>query len=76
MSTLHTQQRQREAQWVLDQIASVNPYNRQQANSKEEFYIYQAGFLASYLNSLMREDLFIQKRFLKHLDSLKSPKRP
>lgn len=74
MGTLHTQQRQREAQWVLDQIASVNPYNRQQANSKEEFYIYQAGFLAAYLNSLMREDVFIQKRFLKHIDQIKSPK--
>lgn len=74
MATLHTQQQQREAQWVLDQIASVNPYNRQQANRLDEFYIYQAGFLASYLNSLMREDPYIQKRFLKHIDKIKSPK--
>jgi hypothetical protein len=70
------QEQQRYAQWLLDQVAQVNPYNRQQANSKEEFYIYQSGFLASYLVSLMREDPFIQRRFIRHLDTLKSPKRP
>jgi LAS superfamily LD-carboxypeptidase LdcB len=74
MGTLSTQQQQREAQWLLEQVAKVNPYNRQQANSKEEFYIYQSGFLASYLVSLMREDHFIQQRFLRHLDKIKSPK--
>ena len=69
-----TTEQQRYAQWVLDQVASVNPYNRQQANSKEQFYIYQSGFLAAYLMSLMREDPYIQRRFTKHIQDVKLPK--
>jgi hypothetical protein len=74
MSALSKQQQHSYAQWVLDQVAQINPYNRQQTNRKDEFYIYQAGFLASYLCSLMREDPYIQKRFSRHLDKIKSPK--
>ena len=60
----------RRAQWVLDQVGEQNPYNRQGENNTEQYYIYQAGFLAAYLASLMREDPFIQKRFLRHLQRL------
>jgi hypothetical protein len=69
-----TTEQQRYAQWVLDQVASVNPYNRQQANSKEQFYIYQSGFLAAYLMSLMREDPYIQRRFSDHIKKTNQPK--
>ncbi len=65
-----TPQQQREAEWLLDQIARVNPYNRQAANSLEQYYIYQSGFLAAYLSSLMREDPFIRKRFSKHIAAI------
>ena len=70
-----TTEQQRHAQWVLDQVAMVNPYNRQGTNSKEQFYIYQSGFLAAYLMSLMREDPYIQKRFTRHIQAVKPPKR-
>jgi hypothetical protein len=69
-----TTEQQRYAQWVLDQVASVNPYNRQQANSREQFEIYQSGYLAAYLSSLMREDPFIQRRFSNHIHKNKQPK--
>lgn len=65
-----TRQQQANAQWVLDQIARLNPYNKQQANRLNEFYIYQSGFLAAYLASLMAEDPYIRKRFSKHLADL------
>ena len=58
------------AQWVLDQIARQNPYNRQQSNRLSEFYIYQSGFLAAYLASLMAEDPYIRKRFSRHIDKI------
>lgn len=57
---------------VLEQIAGTNPYNRFNENKKTEFYIYQSGFLAAYLASLMREDPFVYKRFQAHVESLKS----
>lgn len=69
-----TREQQRTAQWVLDQVASVNPYNRLNANSDREFTIYQSGFLAAYLASLMQEDPFIMKRFTRHIDKCNRPK--
>ena len=64
------------AEWVFDQVANVNPYNRQGLNIKNEFYLYQAGFLAAYLASLMREDPWIQRRFARHLNKVNSAKKP
>ena len=69
-----TREQQRTAQWILDQVASVNPYNRQNANSNREFAIYQSGFLAGYLASLMQEDPFIMKRFIRHIEQCRKPK--
>ena len=62
------------AQWVLDQVASVNPYNRQNANTGRESAIYQSGFLAGYLASLMKEDPYIMKRFIRHIEQCPKPK--
>ncbi len=51
------------ALWILDQIGTVNPYNKQGANAKSEYYIYNMGWLASYLASMMIEDPWEKKRF-------------
>ena len=58
--------------WILEQVGTVNPYNRQGSNLKSEFYIYNMGFLASYLASLMEEDPWMAKRFEKHIKSQKN----
>jgi hypothetical protein len=55
------------ANWVLDQIGQINPYNRQGTNSKSEYYIYESGFLAAYLSSLMLNDPWERKRFEQHI---------
>jgi hypothetical protein len=57
--------------WILEQIGTVNPYNRQGANAKGEYYIYEGGFLAAYLASLMEEDPWIRRRFEQHIKSKK-----
>jgi hypothetical protein len=60
------------AYWILDQVGTVNPYNRQGENSKSEYYIYEQGFLAAYLASLMLEDPWHVKRFERHIKSKKT----
>jgi hypothetical protein len=62
------------AQYLLDQIAATNPYRKQSQNKPQEFQIYQAGFLAAYLASLMQEDPWILKRFEQHIEKLKNRK--
>ena len=69
-----TREQQPTAQWILDQVASVNPYNRQNANSDREFAVYQSGFLAGYMSSLMLEDPFIMKRFIRHIEQCRRSK--
>lgn len=61
---------------ILDQIAEINPYNRQGENRKSEYYIYNMGFLASYLGSLMEQDPFIYKQFRHHCANTKTKKIP
>ena len=55
------------AQWITDMVGQTNPYGRGQANRKSEYYIYQMGFLASYMASLMEEDPFVARRFAQHI---------
>ena len=62
-----SKQQEEFAKWILEQVGSSNPYGRAFANKKSEYYIYQSGFLASYLASLMQEDPFIAQRFKKHI---------
>ena len=67
-----TKQQQDMANWVLDQVGSVNPYNRQSSNSKDQYNLYQGGFVAAYLASLMLEDPWVLKRFEQHIKSKKT----
>lgn len=60
--------------WILAITGTVNPYNRSGQNVKSEFYLYQMGFLASYLASLMEEDPFVARRFKKHVESKQRPR--
>ena len=66
-----TKQQKDMANWVLDQVGSVNPYNRQNENLDKEYAIYQSGFLAAYLASLMLTDPWEMKRFEQHIKSKK-----
>lgn len=56
------------AEWIIESVSRVNPYNRTGANSKTEFYIYNMGYLASYLASMMEQDPYIAKKFARHVD--------
>lgn len=67
------EQQQQLSQWILDQVATVNPYNRLGQNIKSEYQLYQSGYLAAYLASLMREDPWIQKRFAAHVRQQHGP---
>ena len=63
-----TNKQQQLAHQILREVASVNPYNKTAANAKQEYNIYQGGFLAGYLASLMEQDPFVYKRFIKHIE--------
>ena len=52
--------------WILDVTAQINPYKRQLQNAKSEYYIYNMGYIASFLASKMQEDPFIAREFYKH----------
>ena len=67
-----TKQQKATAHWVLDQVSEVNPYNRQGDNRKSEYNIYQSGFIAAYLASLMQEDPWMRKRFEQHIKDKKA----
>ena len=62
---------QDQAKWILEQVGSVNPYGRGRENLKNEYNIYQGGFLAAYLASLMLEDPWIARRFKQHIENQK-----
>ena len=65
----------RQAKEVLDTVAQVNPYRRDQLNQKSEFYLFQMGFLAAYLASVFRDDPLRRRDFIRHIESLRYPKR-
>ncbi len=67
-----TKQQKDMANWVLEQVGSVNPYNRQGVNAKDQYNIYQSGFVAAYLASLMLEDPWMRKRFEQHVKGKKA----
>ena len=60
--------------WILETASTINPYRRQAANMKSEYYIHQMAFLASYLASLMAEDPYIAQRFKRHVKSVQDSK--
>lgn len=63
-----TAEHRRRTNHILETVGQVNPYNRSGQNLKNEFYIYNMGFLAAYLASLSEEDPFILRRFVKHVE--------
>lgn len=65
----------RTADWIIESVAEVNPYNRTGANAKSEYLIYNMGYLAAYLASMMEEDPFIAKRFKRHVESNREQQR-
>ena len=67
-----TKQQTDMANWILDQVGSVNPYNRQGENSVNEYNLYQGGFVAAYLASLMIADPWERKRFEQHVKRKKT----
>ncbi len=60
---------------ILSLAGMTNPYNRSGANSKSEYYIYQMGYLASYLASLCEEDPFVYRKFKTHCEEQLERKR-
>ena len=66
-----TKQQRDLANWILEQVGSVSPYNRQGENNKDQYNIYQSGFLAAYLASLMLNDPWEMKRFEQHIKGKK-----
>lgn len=60
--------KQREyAEWILQEVGKINPYNRQGTNSSNEYYIYTSGYLAAYLGSLLAEDVMLRSQFERHV---------
>ena len=65
---------ERDVNQVIASIRLVNPYSQEDGRIA---YVYAAGFLASYLASLGREDPWILKRFHQHcLEQARSKPRP
>ena len=73
-SVLAYSEDRRAAEAVLNAIAQINPYRRDQANMKSEFYLFQMGFLAAYLASVFRDDPLRRRDFIKHIERLRYPK--
>ncbi len=55
--------------WILNLLGQINPYKLQEANRKMEFYIYNMGYVTSFLASKMQEDPFIAREFFNHVQS-------
>lgn len=69
-------ERELDAEAILTLVAGKNPYNRQGENKSNEYLIYQMGFLAAYLASLIREDPYIGVRLIKHIESIHTKNKP
>ncbi len=66
--------KQREyAEWILQEVGKVNPYNRFGENLPREYYLYSAGYLAAYLGSLLAEDLVLRRQFERHIQQQQAP---
>lgn len=63
-----TQQQKDYARWILEEVGSVNPYNRFGENLPREYYLYSAGYLAAYLGSLLADDVRLRKQFERHIE--------
>lgn len=59
---------QERTEWILQSVGLRNPYNRSQQNQKNLYYLYQAGYLASFLSSIMERDTGVVELFRRQLD--------
>lgn len=59
---------QERTEWILQSVGLRNPYNRSLQNQKNLYYLYQAGYLASFLSSLMERDTGVVELFRGQLD--------
>jgi len=55
------------AEDILMAVGSVNPYRRNQLNLHREYYLYNMGFLASYLGSLLERDAQLRAEFYRKI---------
>jgi hypothetical protein len=55
---------------IQEAVILTNPYRRERADRRTEYFIYNTAFLASYLASLAEEDPFILKRFILHCEQV------
>ena len=59
----------RYTQAIINAIAEINPHYNTDGRIG---YVYAAGFLASYLASLMERDPYVYKEFIRHLGKVKA----
>lgn len=69
-------QQRKQAEWILAQVASINPYNRQGQNDPQLYNLYTAGFLAAYLAAVISDDTWAIKRFQQHIAGKGPAARP
>jgi hypothetical protein len=65
------QQHQEYVRAITQAVQEINPHS---SNQGRIGYVYASGFLASYLASLMTEDPWAYKKFIKHCDTVKNKK--
>ncbi len=70
-----TQKQKDYAEWILEEVGRVNPYNRFGENLPREYYLYSAGWLAAYLGSLLSEDIRLRQQFEQHIKAKKIQKK-
>jgi hypothetical protein len=58
--------------YIIGSVQAINPHSNQEGRVG---YVYAAGFLASYLASLMQEDPWAYKRFQQHIEGLKDDRK-
>jgi hypothetical protein len=62
-------EQQKMTNWIIQQIQQINPYHESRTGN-----VYAYGFLASYLASILRQDLIQRREFERHIQQLKNPK--
>ncbi len=52
---------------IMWAVGSVNPYRRNQLNSPKEYYLYNMGYLAGYLGSLLEREPQLRAEFYRKI---------
>ena len=56
------------ADWILESVSHINPYRRQALNQKSEYYLWQLGWLAGHLASILEDDPIRAREFKQHVE--------